>query len=291
MDGFHRRKLNAAIPDANRRIPRCLERNRQIEDIFAYFLARFRQTVKIRCGIAMDSARRKQGALELGVFGHLLEEAENLRCVVKDLEHRYLYVNRGWLRSTGFADIGEVLGKTAMDLFPAWRAERYMTEEREVIEHGRHFDYEEVASAPDGGSERWRSLKSPWRREGRIVGVTGLGMRIEADAMQDHRADVMPELVEWMSRHACEVHSIAELAGRSRMSLRSFERYFHETTGESPARYRLRCRIERAKALLCESGSSILAIAMECGFADQSHFTRVFHKETGVSPGEWRKKG
>jgi len=228
-------------------------------------------------------------AMALGVFRHLFEEAENLRCVVKDAEHRYLWVNRGWLRSTGFAEAGEVLGKTAMDLFPAWRAERYMTEEREIIEHGRHFDYEEVATGPDGRSQRWRSIKSPWVENGRIVGIANIGMRIESDALRDRRADEAPELVEWMAQQACGAHSIAELAGRAGMSLRSFERYFHENTGESPTRYRLRCRIERAKELLRASDASILEIAMECGFWDQSHFTRIFHQETGMTPGDWRK--
>jgi len=232
----------------------------------------------------------RRDSIDLGVFGHLIEHAENFRCVVKDREHRYLHVNRGWLVSTGYAEASEVLGKTAMDLFPAWRAERYMREEREILGQGRCFDYEEIAAAPDGGTARWRSLKFPWVEDGRIVGVTGIGMLIESGALRDHRADVMPDLLEWMARHACEVLTIEEIAEKHHMSRRSLERFFHEHTGESPVRYRMRRRVERAKELLRKSDAPLSRVAGECGFCDQSHFSRVFHKETGISPSEWRAK-
>ena len=232
----------------------------------------------------------KRVPVDLGVFGHLIENAENFRCVVKDRAHRYLYVNRGWLVSVGYREASEVLGKTAMDLFPAWRAERYMREEREILEQGRCFDYEELAAGPGGGNTRWRSLKFPWMERGRIVGLTGIGMLIEHKALQDRRADVRPGLLEWVEQHACAALSIEEIAGMHNMSRRSLERFFHEQTGESPIRYRMRCRMERAKALLRETDAPLSRIAGECGFCDQSHFSRVFHKEIGFSPSEWRTK-
>ncbi len=235
----------------------------------------------------MNSAREKtQGPFDLGIFAYLFEEAEDLRCVVKDREHRYLYVNRGWLTAVGFASADEVVGKTAMDLFPAWRAERYMREEREIMEAGAFLDYEEVATNPAGKKERWRSLNAPWIEDGRIVGITKLGVLLESGPDRDRRADAMPQLVEWMSRHACEAHSIEEIAHRNKISRRSLERHFHEMTGQSPAHYRTHCRIERAKAMLRESDTPITKVATKCGFADQSHLTRIFHKEVGVTPGE-----
>jgi AraC-like DNA-binding protein len=237
-----------------------------------------------------DADMDKRVPVDLGVFGHLIENAENFRCVVKDRAHRYLYVNRGWLVSVGYRDSSEVLGKTAMDLFPAWRAERYMAEEREILEKGRCFDYEETAVLPGGGNARWRSLKFPWVEGGRIVGLAGIGMLLEHKALQERRADVRPDLLEWMEQHACDALSIEEIAKQNNMSRRTLERLFHEQAGESPIRYRLRCRIERAKALLRGTEEPLIRIAAECGFSDQSHFSRVFHKETGFSPSEWRTK-
>ncbi|NJL20869.1 MAG: helix-turn-helix transcriptional regulator [Leptolyngbyaceae cyanobacterium SM1_3_5] len=49
-------------------------------------------------------------------------------------------------------------------------------------------------------------------------------------------------------------------------------------------------RIERAKRLLDTSSLSLTEIAMECGFANQSHFTKYFHKYTGQTPKTYRSK-
>ena len=48
-------------------------------------------------------------------------------------------------------------------------------------------------------------------------------------------------------------------------------------------------RLERAKQALEKSSASLSAIAVDCGFADQSHFTRTFSRAVGVSPGAWRR--
>ena len=228
---------------------------------------------------------------ELGAFACMCEQAENFRCVVKDREHRYVYVNKGWLNSLGFESAGEVQGKTALDLFPAWRAERYMQEEREVMEQGAHLDFLDYSATPSGGKERWRNLKAPWIQDGKVVGMTNVAMLFEERALVEKRGDVMPHVVEWMAKHAAETLSITEIAEQCNMSRRSLERYFMEKTGESPARYRTHCRIERAKGLLQDSGMDLAEIAASCGFYDQSHFTRVFSKEAGVTPRKWRDGG
>jgi AraC-like DNA-binding protein len=48
-------------------------------------------------------------------------------------------------------------------------------------------------------------------------------------------------------------------------------------------------RIESAKLIMRQGHSSLAEIAIRCGFADQSHFTRAFSRETGASPGQWRR--
>ena len=83
---------------------------------------------------------------------------------------------------------------------------------------------------------------------------------------------------------------LEDLASVCRMSARHFSRAFKSTTGLPPHRWLLRQRVERAKALLKFTKRSLSEIALVCGFADQSHLTRVFHASTGCSPGAWRRK-
>jgi AraC family transcriptional regulator len=51
----------------------------------------------------------------------------------------------------------------------------------------------------------------------------------------------------------------------------------------------LSLRVERAMTLLRRPDLSLSEIALACGFADQSHFGRVFTRHTGQSPGTWRR--
>ena len=47
-------------------------------------------------------------------------------------------------------------------------------------------------------------------------------------------------------------------------------------------------RIRRAKDLLLSAKLDLADIALECGFADQGHFTRIFSRLNGAAPGAWR---
>ncbi len=84
---------------------------------------------------------------------------------------------------------------------------------------------------------------------------------------------------------------VADIAASCGMSRSSFMRAFRATVGTTPHQWLIRQRIETAKALLHDSRVSLAEIGARCGFADQSHFTRVFAARTGVSPGMWRRGG
>lgn len=64
-----------------------------------------------------------------------------------------------------------------------------------------------------------------------------------------------------------------------------FPLYFSCTLGE----YKRRLKVEKALAMIKSSSASLLEIAHECGFADQSHFIRTFNEITGFLPGDFRK--
>ncbi|HSR66330.1 MAG TPA: AraC family transcriptional regulator [Acidobacteriota bacterium] len=65
-----------------------------------------------------------------------------------------------------------------------------------------------------------------------------------------------------------------------------FRRFYRSTPGE----FLRRRRVERAGRQLRESGRPLAQIALENGFSDQSHFTRVFREQTGLTPGDYRRR-
>jgi AraC family transcriptional regulator len=83
--------------------------------------------------------------------------------------------------------------------------------------------------------------------------------------------------------------STTEIAAACGLSRSYFICAFRRATGETPHLCLMRFRVEKAKELL-ESTLPIAEIALTCGFADQSHLTRVFTKQVGMSPGVWRRE-
>ena len=81
---------------------------------------------------------------------------------------------------------------------------------------------------------------------------------------------------------------LEELAGIAGMSAHYFCELFKSSTGLTAYQYILRCRIERAKQYLRDPKFTIMEAGVAAGFADQSHFTKVFRRMVGVTPLRYR---
>lgn len=90
--------------------------------------------------------------------------------------------------------------------------------------------------------------------------------------------------------HIGERISLDELAHQAGVSRFHFARQFRLSTGESPMGYLRRMRIERSKSILQTRDSTIAEVAARLGFSDQSHFTRIFGRLVGVSPGSFARR-
>ena len=98
------------------------------------------------------------------------------------------------------------------------------------------------------------------------------------------------QVVDFILAHLSQDLSLEDLAGQIGFSPSHFARLFRQTTGESPHRFVLSQRIERARRLLQETDDPLAHIAAECGFANQSHLTQVFKDRFGLTPRDYRRK-
>lgn len=102
----------------------------------------------------------------------------------------------------------------------------------------------------------------------------------------EHRAVRLAS--EYMQDQSAENVGLEKLAGLGGLSPFHFVRVFEKHFGITPHAYLMQTRVNKAKKML--SCSMRLAdIAAECGFADQSHLTRQFHRQFGLTPGHYRK--
>jgi AraC-like DNA-binding protein len=81
-----------------------------------------------------------------------------------------------------------------------------------------------------------------------------------------------------------DLDALAKLAGLSRFQLL---RAFRRETGMTPHVYLTDCRVRAARLRLAR-GQDVAAVALACGFSDQSHLTRVFKAASGITPGRFR---
>ena len=96
--------------------------------------------------------------------------------------------------------------------------------------------------------------------------------------------------MELMSESLTQGSALSRLAEECGLSTRHFARAFRQSTGVPPHRWLLRHRVQRAKDMLRTQALPLAEVSQRCGFADQSHFTRVFSRQVGMSPGKWRRR-
>lgn len=93
---------------------------------------------------------------------------------------------------------------------------------------------------------------------------------------------------ELMMAHLGSTIQISTVAKECALSRSHFSRAFKNSTGHAPSAWLLLARLTRAQELLAQTDWPISQVGYECGFADQPHFTRIFARELGMTPGKWR---
>jgi len=96
-------------------------------------------------------------------------------------------------------------------------------------------------------------------------------------------------VAEHISAHLDRPIALRELAGVARLSSSHFSRAFKGAFGQTPHTFIMIRRVERARQKMLDSQEPLSQIALSCGFSDQAHLARLFRRETGVAPSQWRR--
>jgi AraC family transcriptional regulator len=131
------------------------------------------------------------------------------------------------------------------------------------------------------------SAASPLVVEGLVLGLLGV---IARDAARQEIAEPrwLPLVDAAMRFLPPRQLTVAELARRSGVHPVHLSRTWHRFRGSSIGDAIRRARIETACCRIAEDAPSLLELAREVGFADQTHFTRVFKQVAGMTPGAFR---
>jgi len=99
----------------------------------------------------------------------------------------------------------------------------------------------------------------------------------------------LKRVLEFMEANLQESIGLDDLAHAAGLSANHFLRVFKLATGETPYHFLRARRLERARQLLVDNAMPLAELALECGFANQAHFTAAFSREVGISPGRYRR--
>lgn len=108
------------------------------------------------------------------------------------------------------------------------------------------------------------------------------------DFSEVKHSDTIHKVTEFIKSHYSGKLTLEQIAASVHLSPSHISGLFRKETGQTVSAYISYVRIEKSKQLLKNTQLSIAEIAAKCGFEEQSYFSRVFRKQTGLPPKAYR---
>jgi AraC-like DNA-binding protein len=235
---------------------------------------------------------------EASYLVELFDLLEDVLAWVKDRRGRYLWVNRAFLIKYALDHPGaddsfasdQILGRTDYDLSPAFLADQFRLDDEQVLAGHRIVNRIERVGEFEGTTVWNVTHKIPvLDAKGAIVGTAGITRTLSRKEQSGGTGSTFEPVLAYMRDHFQRVITNQQLAAAAKMSLRAFERQFLANFRLTPQKYLRKLRLRIASRALIYTNESLSEVALNCGFADQSHFTREFHRQFGRTPREYRE--
>lgn len=209
----------------------------------------------------------------------------------KDSEGRFVYANQLLVEHFAMEDSKELIGKSDFDILRLDLAEKFRIDDLQIMNEEITLSNKLELLGDGKGNVHWfLTTKVPLRsNDGKVVGIEGLTRDVRRTENSIEPYSEFRECIDFMQKNFMNTISIKELAELSCMSLSTFERKFKKHFGSSPNQYIKRLRLEEACELLL-AGYNIQQVALDCGFCDQSYFTREFRILMGMTPRKYQMK-
>lgn len=222
------------------------------------------------------------------LFIDLVDSVPQLLGSLKGPDGRYGYVNQGFSQRLG-RNPEAIIGSTAHDLFAPELADSYVSQDESVLTTGRPLiSHLELIVRADRTLGWYVTNKTVVRSGDRPLGVAALSIDLNAQVRSTHGG--LARAITAVQADVGRSWRVGELARVAGLSSVQLERLCRRTLGLSPRSLIQRLRIEQAVSLMLASDRTAGDIAAECGFYDQSSFTRQFRSVLGITPGAYRQR-
>jgi PAS domain S-box-containing protein len=208
---------------------------------------------------------------------------------LKDEEFRYRAANQAFAERIGLKDPRRLIGKMAEDFFVPAFCETYREQDLHVLGGGELTDQLELMTNRDGSDGWYLATKIPLHdAAGKVIGIASISRDLRAAREGDAELAGIAKVAEHIRNHLDEPLRATELAKIARLSTTQLDRRMRRVFHISTAQFVRKSRIERAAALLGTTSIAIADLALECGYGDQTAFTRQFRATVGMPPAAYR---
>jgi AraC-like DNA-binding protein len=220
----------------------------------------------------------------------LFDYVQDVLLWMKDAKGHYCWINLAFLLNYGIHDRKDVLGRTDLDLSSLPLANQYRDNDSRVLQGERILSRVERVGRFDHTARWCVTSKVPLHdSRGRIVGTAGIARPLDGRALATVEAPLSPA-IRFISEHYAEAITNQQLARLCGISVRALERKFLSIYHLTPHMYVRQLRVRISCNELVFSHKTLTELATECGFGDQSHFTREFRHFLGETPSAYRAR-
>ncbi|MGB6219763.1 helix-turn-helix domain-containing protein [Haloferula sp.] len=220
----------------------------------------------------------------------VFDEVPDTVYFIKDQAGRYISVNDTLVRRCRLSSKHELIGKTALEVFPSPFGREFTRQDLALLAGGAEIREQLELHLYPGGKSGWCLT---WKKalrgsDGGIVGLSGISRDLSSSPDSSDELHQLSTVLDHIRDHLSEPLSIEDIASDTGLSVFQIGQRIKRLFGISPYQYIIRCRIDSARHLLANSERPLSEIALACGFSDQSAFTRQFKRSVGIPPGSYR---
>jgi len=224
-----------------------------------------------------------------GLFEQIFDDMPDVTFCIKDVQGRYLWVNDTQVRRCGFNERAQVIGKTADQLLPVASGITALAQDKEIARTLR----------PVRGLLRLYTLKTGrywcllskfplFDANEHLIGFAGVSRDLPRPNERHRSYWRLARFIDYVDAHMDEEFQIANAARYASLSPDTLGRLVKEIFHLTPKQWVMKKRIDHACQLLEETPLSITEVALRCGYADHSAFTRQFKAATHTTPSQYR---
>lgn len=211
---------------------------------------------------------------------------------IKNRRGEYVVVNQTLVERCGRHEKHELIGRRTDALFPPPLGEMYRAQDESVLRQGRPIlNQLELHFYPSRGRGWCLTTKLPLRDHNRqVVGLMGVSRDLQPAAAGGEDYAAVARVVRFIQENFEDNLRLPDLARQAGLSSYQFEqrirKIFRLTVGQLIQKTRMEAALERLR----ETDDPIATVALECGYSDQSAFTRKFRQTIGIPPSVYRSR-